>query len=270
MIRSPIGLVRALTLGCVLAAAPALAAPGDPLGGDDTGCTPSTKLGVSCAKKVHKLLVKLRYSVIKCHLTQADHAFKNGSGTEGFSNAEENCEIGPSNTSAKNKFNAKLASYLANGCDATVVANAEAARDVILGDQSVVGSMDNLNAAFFCDATSGNLIDPGGDDGGYIPATPENFKCSAVVAKSWSKLDAYLYKCHAKLAASVFTNRVFDEEVECEDRYAPRIDAAIQKYITAGFCPPCLADPPGALGLTADLRTSSDANLQDVYICPGP
>jgi hypothetical protein len=270
MTRNSIGLTRALALGCLLAAAPVLASPGDPLGGDDTGCAPSTKLGLSCAKKVHNALWKLRVRVIKCHLTQAEHAFKNGQGEPGFSNAEENCEIGPSNTSAKNKFDARLASLATYGCDATVLANAAAAGDVIVSDQSVAGSMDNLNASFFCDATSGNLIDPGGDDGGYIPATPENFKCSTVVAKSWAKLDGYLYKCHSKLALSVFADRVFDEEVECEDRYAPRIDANIQKYITIGFCPPCLADPPGALGLTAALRADSDANLEDVYICPGP
>ena len=78
-----------VALGCLLIA-PALAAPGDPFGGDDTGCVPSTKLG--CAQKVNKALVKLRRDVFVCHLIQASHAFHAGMGTPGFSNAEDNCQ----------------------------------------------------------------------------------------------------------------------------------------------------------------------------------
>src|SRR5262249_4967143 len=98
-----------LALGCVLVATPVSASPGDPLGGDDTGCAPTTKLGLSCGQKVLASLTKLRKSVIGCHLKQAGLAFKNGQGEPGFSNAEDNCQIGPSNTSAKNVFDARIA-----------------------------------------------------------------------------------------------------------------------------------------------------------------
>jgi hypothetical protein len=267
-------IVPAIALGCLVAAGPAWAAPGDPFGDDDTGCAPTTKQGLSCAKKVHSLVNKLRRTVLKCHLTHATHAFKNGMGTPGFSNAEENCEIGPSATSAKAKFDDKIAS-LAAVCDATVIANANARRDVILGDQNVVGSLDNLNSTFFCDPTSGNLIDPGGDDGGYIPANDNNYKCSVVVAKLWSKLDTAVYKCHTKMAASVWAGKPFDEEA-CEDTgiksALARYDTYLNKYITAGICPPCLTDagPTNAAALGTSTVADGDAQLGEVYVCPGP
>jgi hypothetical protein len=278
MVPEPIHLKRAvlsMAIGCLLAATPVLAAPGDPFGGDDTGCAPSTKLGLGCAKKALKTVTKLRLSVLKCHLTQAGHAFQNGTGTPGFSNAEENCEIGPSNTSAKAKFDARIASLAGAGCDATIIANANAARDIILGDETVVGSMDNLNSTFFCDSTSGNEIDPGGDDGGFIPATPENYKCSVGVSKAWYKLTGYMYKCHSKLAAAVFKGTIFDEEA-CEDTGGKsaldKYNLLVNKLITAGFCPPCLTDPgpTNALALGTSTVADADANLDDVYICPGP
>jgi hypothetical protein len=179
-------IVPSIALGCVLAV-PVWAAPGDPLGGDDTGCAPTTKQGLSCALKVHALLAKLKKSGLQCHLVQDSHAFKAGQGTPGFHNAEVNCEIGPSGTSSKEKFDAIMAK-LAFGCDATVVTNANARRDVILGDSTTAGSLDSLNAAVFCDATSGLEIDPG-TNVGFIPSTPEHYKCSALVAKLQAKLE---------------------------------------------------------------------------------
>ena len=267
-------IVPSIALAC-LVAAPVWAAPGDPLGGDDTGCAPTTKQGLSCARKASALLTKLKRAVLSCHLTQANHAFKNGSGTPGFSNAEENCEVGPSGKSAKEVFDAIMAK-LAFACDATVVANANARRDVVLGDENTVGSLDNLNATFFCDATSGNEIDPGGDDGGFIPATPENYKCSAYVAKLWSKLDTSVAKCHDKLAVSIFAGKPFDEEA-CEDTglksALARYNDKLNRIIAYGICPPCLTDamaPTNAAALGAATVANADSQLQEVYICPGP
>jgi hypothetical protein len=277
MTAEPFRSTRALplaALGCFLVAAPVLAAPGDPLGGDDTGCAPSTKLGLNCAKKTLAILTKLRKAVISCHLKQADLAFKAGEAQPGFGEAEENCEIGPSATSAKNKFDGYLAKLAASGCDATVLANAAATGDVLLGGDDVPGSLDSLNATFFCDPTSGEEIDPDGDDGGFIPATEENFKCSAAVAKYWAKHNYYVDRCHMKLAAAIFVGKPFDEEA-CEETdprtsALARYNAGVGKYIAAGYCPPCLADPPGALGLGTGTIADADASLEDVYICPGP
>jgi len=259
----------------LLSAVPALPMPGDSLGGDETGCAPSTKLGLSCGKKVLGLVTKLEQSLIKCHLTQAGHAFQNGMGTPGFGNAEDNCSVGPSSTSAKAKFDARIALLAAKGCDGTVLANANTARDLILGDQTVVGSMDNLNGTFFCDATSGNPIDPGGDDAGFIPANDDNYKCEVGVAKGWYKLIKYLYTCHAKLAGAVYKGGVFDEEA-CEDTGGnsglDKYNALVNKLIAAGICPSCVTDAgtTNALALGTSTVAGADANLQNVYICPGP
>ncbi len=268
--------VLTMAIGCLLAAPPVLAAPGDPLGGDDTGCAPSTKIGLLCGKKVLAVLVKLQQSIVKCHLTLAGSVFQTGHSTNGFSNSEDNCSTGPSNTSAKAKFDAKIASLAANGCDATVIANANAAAAIILGDQSVAGSQDALLGTFFCDTTSGEQLDPGGDDAGYMPNTPENYKCSVGIAKAWVKLVKGLYTCHSKLSASVFKGSVFDEDF-CEDSdpiksKLGKYNTFVNKLITAGICPACLTDPgpTNALDLGTSTVASADANLQDVYICPGP
>ncbi len=264
-----------VAFGCLLIA-PALAAPGDPFGGDDTGCVPSTKLGLNCAQKVAKTLVKLRRDVLVCHLTHAAHAFQTGMGTPGFSNAEDNCQDGNPVQSAKANFDARMSALATKGCSAAVLTNANSRRDVVLGDQTVAGSMDAVNGTFFCDSTSGNLIDPGGDDAGYIPVSDANFKCSVGVAKAWAKLDASAVKCHTKAAAAIFRGALFDEEA-CEDtglkNALARYNATVQKYIAAGLCPPCLADPMSgtyAPTLGTDLVAATDANNQDVYICPGP
>jgi hypothetical protein len=259
----------AVALG-VLLAAPVTAAPGDPFGGDDTGCTPTTKLGLNCAKAALSTLTKLRKAALVCHLKQEDLAFKAGEGELGFSNAEENCELGPSSNSAKNKFDARMTALIGKGCDATLIANALARGAAIVGDASTAGSLDAMSASIFCDATSGNTIEPDGDDSiGWIPATPENQKCSVSVAKLWIKLSGYADKCHTRLAASVYSNRVFDEEA-CESLYLSRYQASVGKLVQVGYCPPCLADPPGAAGIGTDTVAAADAELGEVYVCPGP
>jgi hypothetical protein len=270
-------MVRTILLNLILgyllmAAAPALAAPGDPFGGDDTGCVPSTKLGLSCAKKVGTVVFKLKRAVLKCHLTQAELAFKTGHSSPGFDNSEEHCEVGNPSNSAKAKFDEKIAQYAASGCSATVIANANTTRDEILADQNTAGSLDELNGLFFCDSASGALIaDTTGadqDEGGWIPNTPENFKCSVAVAKAWSKLDGYVLKCHQKMAAYGFKGTsVFDEE-SCESLALSKYSAAVNKYVSGGICPPCLASNGPALG-PATVATA-DANLEDVYVCPAP
>jgi hypothetical protein len=259
----------ALALGSLLVAPLASAAPGDPFGGDDTGCAATTRLGSTCAKAALSTLAKLRKAGLICQLKQEDLAFKNGEGQPGFANAEANCEIGPSTNSAKNKFDERIAKLVGKGCDSTMIANVLARGATIVSDQNTPGSLDALNASVFCDATSGNPIDPDGGVGGFIPATPENQKCSVAVAKQWVKLSGYADKCHVKLATSVYSDRVFDEEA-CENTYLSRYNAYVGKLVQIGYCPPCLADPPGAAGIGTSTLDDADAQLGEVYICPGP
>jgi hypothetical protein len=266
-------IVPSIVLGCLIAV-PAVAAPGDPFGGNETGCAPTSKIGIDCAARATKSLHKLRRAALGCHLTEDGLAFKTGSGSEGFGNAQENCELGPSTQSAKAKFDVQLAK-LATFCDPTLIANVTARRDVILGDASTPGSLDSLNARVFCDATSGVEIAPG-ENIGFVPTSASHYKCSVVVAKLWSKLDAAITKCHLKQAISVWAGKPFDVEaceVNGEKSALARYGYYVDRYVTSGICPPCLADPmapTSAQSLGTSTVGDADTQLQEVYVCPGP
>lgn len=261
-----------LALGILLVASPAFAGPGDPFGGDDSGCVPLDKPAYSCGAKVAAGLEKLNASVIRCHLVQAGKAFKTSHSSPGFDSAEENCEVGPSNTSAKAKFDALIARYTPV-CDPGLIASANARRDVILDDANPA-SLDQLNGSFFCDATSGlTIAEPGGDDAGFIPADPRAYKCSVGLAKAYSRLLVSVYKCHVRAASSGLAGRSFDEDA-CEDGAPPlrsaraKYDAYVAKLAGAGVCPACvLANAPA---LANDLVTGLDAQNGEIFPCPAP
>jgi hypothetical protein len=268
-----------VALSVCLTAASAFAAPGDPFGGSETGCVPSGKAGLTCGKILTSGLGKLVASVVKCHLTQAAQAYKTGHSSTGFDNAEENCTIGNPTASAKAKFDALLVKANAI-CPAGIVPVAEARRDVFLGDTSIQNSLDSINGVFFCDATSGlSIAEPGGgdqDEAGSIPSTPEHYKCSVAVAKLFSKLVTGVYKCHVKAAQAIFAGKPHDTDA-CEETPTKgalaKYEAKVQKLITAGICPPCLADPmsgANALAMGAGVIAELDAQNEEVYPCPAP
>jgi hypothetical protein len=257
-------------LGLALIATPVLAAPGDPLGGGHAGCAPDGA-GLGCGRKIDGLLAKLRARLVNCHINQASDAFYAGMGTAQMSADEDACAA-----TAKTKFDDPIADLAAAGCDSTQIANANARRDIILSDQTVSGSVDNLNSTFFCDSSSGNLIDAGGDDGGYVPSTKSHLKCGVVVAKGWGKLHVALSRCHYKLAAAVMKDKPFDPaacETTGRSSASERYLRGVMRYIDDGLCPPCLADTmmsTNAVDLGAATITASDTEIGDVYICPAP
>ncbi len=271
-------ILGAVALSVCLAASSVSAAPGDPFGQSETGCVPSGKAGLTCGKILTSGFSKLVATVVKCHLIQAAQAFKTGHSTPGFDNAEENCTIGNPTASAKAKFDALLVKANAI-CPVGIVPVAEARRDTFLGDTSLQNSLDSVNGAFFCDSTSGSTIaDPGGDqdEAGFIPSTPEHYKCSVAVAKLFSKLVSGVYKCHGKAAQAIFANKPFDTDA-CEETPTKgaraKYDAKVQKLIAAGICPPCLADPmfaSNALGIGVGVLAELDAQNEEVYPCPAP
>jgi len=263
--------IGSVALGLGLIASLASAAPGDPFGGDDDGCVPADKVGYTCGAKIGAALGKLTESVIKCHIVQEGHAFKASHSAIGFDNAEENCELGPSNTSAKARFDAVVAKYTPV-CDPALVTAAQAQRDVLLADQTETDSLDALNGSFFCDATSGlTIAEPGGDDAGYIPASANAQKCAVGAAKAYAKLVVSVYKCHAKAAQLGLAGRPFDEDA-CEDGAPPlrsaraKYDATLQKYVAAGICPSCVAT--NAPTLADDAIAALDAQAADLFPCP--
>ncbi len=162
------GVLLSMALGCLLAAAPVAAAPGDPLGGAHTGCAPGDANQFKCGQIFTVAVSKLTVKALRCQLEQSNDAFKLGMGTQGLNNQEALCEFNHPNKSAKAKFDEVLAKYAAV-CSAALVANAAARRDILLGGQAVPGSLDSLNAEVFCDSTSGAFIDPDGARAGTSP-----------------------------------------------------------------------------------------------------
>jgi hypothetical protein len=253
-------------LGFWLTAAAAFAGPGDPFGGDDTGCVPAHKGALRCSSVVAKALAQLEQRVIACHLKQASQAFKAGHSSPGFDNAEENCTEGPSATSAKAKFDAVLAKYAT--CEPALLAAAAARRDTVLDDQTNPESLDALNGSFFCDDGSGlTIAEPGGDDGGWIPADAGGLKCAARIAKAYAKLVVAVDKCHLRAAKEAFGGDPFDDDA-CEQAAQAKYDAVVQKLAALGLCPACLV--AAAPGLATDAVADRDARLGDVYPCPAP
>lgn len=260
----------AVFLSVCLASSAAHAAPGDPFGGSETGCIPSDEPGLACGKALTGAFSKLVAGVIKCHLSQVKGAFQAVGSSPAFDAAEEACT-----TKAKDKFDGALAKASAS-CDPAVVTAAGARRDAFLADTSNMTSLDSLNGAFFCDAASGlSIADAGGgdqDEAGSIPASADNYKCAVGFAKSVSKLLANIYKCHGKVAALGFVGKPFVPGA-CDDMpkgARAKHNAAMEKLIAKGICPPCLADGgSGALPFALGAGTLSflDSLNNEIYPC---
>ena len=260
----------AALLSVCLASSAVHAAPGDPFGGSETGCIPAGEPGLACGKALTGAFGKLVAGVIKCHLSQVKGAFQANSSSPLLDAAEEACTA-----KAKAKFDASL-TKASPSCDPAVVSAAEARRDAFLADLSNMTSLDSLNGAFFCDASSGLAIaDAGGgdqDEAGSIPASADNYKCAVGFAKSVSKLLANIYKCHGKAAASGFVSKPF-VTAACDDMpkgARAKHNAAMQKLIDAGVCPPCVADGGGGalpFALGAGVLNFLDSINAEIYPC---
>ena len=210
--------------------------PGQPFGGDDAGCVPDTKDHLHCADTIAKALGKLLAGVLKCHVQQADAAFKSGAGV-----ADEDCEDGPAK-SAHGRFTAALAKL-----DASGVCAGTAATTVAGGlASSLIAELDGpRNAVLYCDGTV--PIDADGDDLGTIPASKAHLHCADTGAKSVGKLMGGVLKCHVKAADGGFKGKDFDEE-SCETDppgvtgkgARGKFRAAVAKLVATETCPPCL------------------------------
>jgi hypothetical protein len=258
-----------VALGAVLVASPAFA--GAPFGGSHTGCAPDDKLEAGCGRVVTSALGKLVGSVNNCHYAQASQAFQTGHSSTGFDNAEENCTLGSGSGSAKSKFDAlmvKAASY----CDPAVVASATARGAAILADASNPESFDALNGVFYCDNTTGlTIAEPGGgdqDEAGFIPADNGNRKCSAAIAKSYTKLLMDVYKCHYRMGDYALRGKAFDVAA-CDagpKGALARYQSYVTKLVNSGICAPCLASTASTLG--SDAVADLDAQNEEIYPCP--
>jgi hypothetical protein len=256
--------ILTLTAAAVLAATVVLAGPGDPFGGDDTGCVPDTADHLKCELKMARSLAKITRGTTGCHDKQA------AAGFDGAGFGEPGCE-----QAVQAKFDKVLGKLgVAGICPQAVLDNAAAAAAILLADRTQTDppSMDAFNGSFFCDSTSGALLstvsgDNEDDDAGWIPATEEHLKCEAGVAKNVAKLWlGIVAKCHVKAAKYGFVDIAFDEEA-CEGVLRAKYDSAQGKLVALGICPPCL-DATAQAALADEVEGRADQENGDTFVCP--
>ena len=131
------------------------AGPGQPFGGDDTGCVPDSTDHLRCANTVTRAFSSLVSSVIRCHRRQAMARMK------GQTFDEESCEEATPSSggrSAEERFNARI-SRIAPHCSAAQIAGANSLRDTLLASKTNPSSLDALNGTVYCDSATGSMIE---------------------------------------------------------------------------------------------------------------
>ena len=223
---------------------------------DDGGCVSNTKNHLKCSDSEAKAFGKAVAAVIKCHIKQADAAFKTLNGKPTTFD-EEGCE-----NAAIAKLSATRAKIEGKAiCDPQQINNFNVEQAVLFNHPPPAPalSIDGQNGNTYCDSTSGAMIDggPGGDDPGWVPNSAPNLKCAETVAKMLSRLVGAVIKCHIKLNDSDFKGKDFDEE-SCEETN-PSQKGALDKFnqqrdklAQLAICPPCLDSAHiNALGASA-------------------
>jgi len=232
----------------------AIAAPGDPFGGDDAGCIPPTAAVGRCEDGVQKALTKYIQTVIKCHIKAADAAVNS------MPFDEELCESDPSTAKgAKERYDAAIAKLALTCSGQCAVLNAPGLR------ATVETLLDDGNGAIY--GCPGAPF--GGDDAGNVPTDPLTAKCEDGVAKANTKYIQAVTKCHIKAADAGVKGKPFDEEL-CESDPVggkgakEKYDAAIAKLALS--CPAC--STANASALRAATEVSIECHNGDIY-CDG-
>ena len=230
-----------------------------------TGCLPVKERILQCEEALAKAAGKLITRVERCHGKQASQAFGVAE-LVGFD--EEKCE-----RSAKRKFDGDLAEAReVGGCPSGVSTTAAQFRDL------VVDRADANNKLLYCegnggspagafDSTSGALIDPAGDDTGFIPSSEQTLGCANEVGDELGDLSRDLLRCNAN-AADAFEDRESYDLDKCRtkarDKYRSEIDETMAEF----RCPGCL-DVPGQVAVGDLLIALLNEQNQLIFPCPG-
>ncbi len=235
--------------------------PGEPFGGDDSGCVPSRSELKRCSDTAARVYSRLESSLARCHIKQASTRYSQAGRGQPKVFDEETCE-----SAAAARFDATLANLETGGhCGASALLATAPNAGAALPD-----SLDARGADLYCDATSGVLLDAAGDDDGYVPASRSALTCTKRIANALGKLAASAMRCHQQAAADGFTlsHPVFDEE-GCEQQAAAVYDTNTQRLLTKGSCPSCL-DGAAIAALRDDLLAGLDTVNAALYPCPDP
>gem|GEM_PF-3649898 len=235
--------------------------PGEPFGGDDAGCVPSRSELRRCSDTAAGAYSKLESSLGKCHVKQVAARYSQAVLGKFKNFDEEHCE-----DTAAARFDATLANLEASGdCGAGALLTTAPAAAAALHD-----ALDARGVALYCDATSGVLIDPAGDDAGNVPASRNTLTCSKRIANGLGKLASKIARCHQQAAADGFTlhDPAFDEEA-CEQAAVEVFDGGNARLLVKGICPACL-DAAALSALRDSLLARLDADNGALYPCPDP
>jgi hypothetical protein len=235
----------------------AIAAPGDPFGGAETGCVPADFTALKCEIQLTKLLAKLIEGTNMCHVKQATAAFK------GSIYDSEACE-----QKNKDKFDAGVAKY-SSICGGDVLTNVAAQEATLLADQTQTSppSLDALNGSFFCDNTSGTPIDSTGEEAGSVPSTLAHLKCESTVSRYAADMwNGIMYKCHVKAATYSFKSRTYDEDA-CHAYERAKFNRYSDRLVLQGICPPCL-DGAAQAAIADAIEARADSENDVVFTCP--
>ena len=228
-----------------------------------TGCRSNRQRVLDCEEEAAKAAGKLISRVLLCHAKQASRAF----GDEEFASFdEEKCE-----RKATRKFDDAIVEAVSEiGCSPKVVALAPQFRDL------VVEKADARNVDLYCDGSSvdgallgsvgGALIDPAGDDTGFVPPSAQSLGCSNEVGDELGDFARDIFRCHAKAADAYEDGESYDLDAcrrHAREHYRAEIDET-----TAQFkCPSCL-DVTGQLAVADTLLSFIDQNNQLIFPCP--
>lgn len=225
-----------------------------PFPGDETGCLPDTERLQKCEKAVGTAAYKLIQKVFACHAKQASEAFD----ADRFN--EEACE-----GKARAKFDERVADAVGKGgCAPDTASLAAELRDLLTEDP--VDSLDARNAGIYCDSASGALIDPSGDDGGFVPSSKRKLRCANEVTDELGDLARDHLRCDIEAADHHEDGEDFDLEA-CEEAARAKFDSEIDETFAQSTCPACL-DRAHQLALADSLVALLEANNALIFPCP--
>src|SRR5207249_9331619 len=170
---------------------------------DDTGCAPATRDELHCESALTGALSRLVAQMTRCKLQQADNAFRILHPRPGSTPPPRFDEEACAQSQAKAPFDQALSQLEgAGGCPPAALINARASGDTLVDGESTPGSLDALDEAIYCDATSGTLIDPAGSaaGGSLVPSTAPHLRCSLASATSLALPARRPTRCHLRLA----------------------------------------------------------------------
>ncbi len=220
-------------VGSALIAGSALAAPGDPFGGDDSGFVPPDSGTLRCEAKVSKYTAKFVKCTAKCHISFAKQKYT----TPG---AEEGCE-----SVCEGKFDIGIGKITNAGPPACPPGcmSSVSIRNVW------EGIFDGNNGQIYCDGTT----PLGGDDPGFIPTTPASLVCETKLEKLAVKFVGCYMKCHDGRAKEK-TDATGEDGCEstCDTAYATKVALLVG-------CAPCAMSnaPTIANGLKSNANSDN-------------